>query len=91
MIGEQVAAAVLALRANDGRDSNPTLSDLNPPAPGPGVWQPNPTGLVLGLRLPASSGTIKPKPRSSIHVFRVPCWRSLTVPTVALPSHSLLF
>src|SRR6266496_4107908 len=41
-IGEQVAAAVVALRANDGREKNPTLADLNPPPPGPGVWEPNP-------------------------------------------------
>ena len=42
-------------RQNDGRDANPTLADLNPPAPGAGVWQQNPgTPLppVLGLRLP---------------------------------------
>src|SRR5213595_3030506 len=55
MIGEQVAAAVLALRANDGRDGNPTLSDLNPPPSGPGIWEPNPgnpSPPVLGLRLP---------------------------------------
>jgi hypothetical protein len=51
-VGEQVAEAVLALRANDGRDENPTLDDLDPPAPGPGVWEPNPSGPVLGLRLP---------------------------------------
>jgi hypothetical protein len=50
-IGEQVAQAVLALRANDGRERNPMLADLDPPAPGPGVWQPTP-GVVLGLRLP---------------------------------------
>jgi hypothetical protein len=51
--GRQVAAAVIAWRANDGRDRNPTVGDLNPPAPGPGVWQPDPTRPVLGLRLPA--------------------------------------
>jgi hypothetical protein len=50
-IGEQVAQAVLALRANDGRERNPVLADLDPPAPGPGVWQPAP-GTVLGFRLP---------------------------------------
>jgi hypothetical protein len=50
-IGEQVAQAVLALRANDGRERNPMLADLDPPAPGPGVWQATP-GTVLGLRLP---------------------------------------
>src|SRR5213592_1536725 len=51
-IGSQVATAIVALRAHDGRDANPTLADLNPPPPGPGVWQPNPTGSVVGLRLP---------------------------------------
>ena len=50
-VGRKVAAAVLALRANDGLDQNPSLADLNPPPPGPGVWQPAP-GPVLGLRLP---------------------------------------
>jgi hypothetical protein len=50
-VGERVAQAVLALRANDGRERNPTVADLDPPAPGPGVWQPAP-GVVLGLRLP---------------------------------------
>lgn len=54
-VGEEVAIAILMLRRNDGRESNPTLADLNPPAPGPGVWEQNPgTPLppVLGLRLP---------------------------------------
>jgi hypothetical protein len=54
-VGEQVAAAVVALRANDGRERNPTLEDLNPPPPGPGVWERNPGNPlppVQGLRLP---------------------------------------
>ena len=54
-VGQQVAAAVVALRANDGRERNPTLEDLNPPPPGPGVWERNPGNPlppVLGLRLP---------------------------------------
>ena len=54
-VGEQVAAAVVALRANDGREQNPTLADLNPPPPGPGIWVQNPGNPlppVLGLRLP---------------------------------------
>ncbi len=50
-VGRKVAAAVLALRADDGLDQNPSLADLSPPPPGPGVWQPAP-GAVLGLRLP---------------------------------------
>jgi hypothetical protein len=52
-VGHQVAATVLALRANDGRGCSTTLQDLGPPAAAPGVWQPNPTGPVLGLCLPA--------------------------------------
>jgi hypothetical protein len=54
-VGEQVALAIIARRQNDGRELNPTLDDLNPPAAGPGVWERNPgTPLppVLGLRLP---------------------------------------
>jgi hypothetical protein len=54
-IGKQVAAAMVALRTNDGREKNPTLADLNPPPPGPGVWEPNtgnPPPPVVGLRLP---------------------------------------
>jgi hypothetical protein len=54
-MGEQVAAAVVALRTNDGRERNPTLDDLNPPPPGPGIWERNPGNPlppVLGLRVP---------------------------------------
>jgi hypothetical protein len=51
-VGRQVAQAVLALRANDSRGCGTTLADLGPPASGPGVWQPNATGPVLGLCLP---------------------------------------
>src|SRR5213595_1994618 len=54
-VGEQVAAAMVALRTNDGRERNPTLADLNPPPPGPGIWEQNPGNPlppVLGLRLP---------------------------------------
>jgi len=55
-IGSQVAEAMVTLRADDGRDKSPTLEDLNPPPPGPGIWEPNagdPPPPVLGLRLPA--------------------------------------
>ncbi len=51
-IGERVAQAIVTLRQNDGRDANPPL---NPPPPGPGVWEPNPGNPpppVVGLRLP---------------------------------------
>jgi hypothetical protein len=51
-IGEQVASAVLALRSNDGREQNPTLADLNPPAPGPGVGSPTPRGRRLVFACP---------------------------------------
>jgi len=51
-VGQQVAAAVLALRVNDGRGCTTTVADLGPPATGPGVWQPNATLQVLGLCLP---------------------------------------
>jgi hypothetical protein len=64
-IGEQVAQTVLALRANDGREKDPTVADLDPPTPGPGVWQPAP-GPVLGLRLPG----IKPLALASASRFR---------------------
>jgi hypothetical protein len=65
-VGADVAAAVLALRQNDGREKNPTLGDLNPPPPGPGVWQPNPVGPVLGLRMPG----IRPLALKSPSQFR---------------------
>jgi hypothetical protein len=51
-VGRLSADAVLALRTNDGRGCTTTLQELNPPASGPGVWQPNPSGPVLGLCLP---------------------------------------
>jgi len=65
-IGEQVAAAVVALRANDGRENNPTVVDLGPPAAGPGVWQPDLSRPVLGLRLPG----IRPLALESASRFR---------------------
>jgi hypothetical protein len=53
-VGEQAAAAVVALRANDGRGCSTTLADLGLPPPGPGIWQPAPApapGLCLpGMR-----------------------------------------
>jgi hypothetical protein len=73
-VGQQVAAAILALRTNDGRDANPTLADLNPPPPGSGVWQPNATGTVLGLRLPG----IHPLALNSASQFRPDGPNSLT-------------
>jgi PAP2 superfamily len=65
-LGHNVAAAVLALRVNDGREKNPTVADLNPPAAAPGVWQPDLSRPVLGLRLPG----IKPLALQSASQFR---------------------
>lgn len=48
-VGKQVARAILALRANDGRETDPEY--VQQPAPGPGVFEPNPARPVLGLRL----------------------------------------
>jgi hypothetical protein len=48
-LGEQVAAAIVALRANDGRNADPEY--VQQPPPGPGVFEPDPTRPVLGLRL----------------------------------------
>jgi hypothetical protein len=73
-IGKQVAAAVVTLRADDGRDKNPTLADLYPPAPGPGVWQPDTSRPVLGLRLPG----IRPLALTSASQFRPDGPNSLT-------------
>jgi hypothetical protein len=42
-VGQQTAAAILALRANDGRNAG---TAWDPPPPGPGVWQPTPPGFL---------------------------------------------
>ena len=68
-VGSAVADAIVALRADDGRDANPTLADLNPPPPGPGIWEQdpgNPLPPVLGLRLPG----ITPLALNSASQFR---------------------
>lgn len=68
-LGQHVADAILTLRQNDGRDANPALGDLNPPAPGAGVWERNPGNPlppVLGLRLPG----IKPLALARASQFR---------------------
>jgi hypothetical protein len=78
-IGQQIAASVVAWRANDGRDENPTIADLNPPLPGPGVWQPDPSRPVLGLRLPG----ITPLALISASQFRPAGPLALTSPQYA--------
>jgi hypothetical protein len=45
--GQQTAAGVLELRANDGRNAGPAWT---PPPAGPGNWQPTPPGLLRPLR-----------------------------------------
>jgi hypothetical protein len=64
-LGEQVAAAVLALRADDGRTSTPAIEDLDPPPPGPGVWEPG-ANPAVGLRVPG----IRPLVLQSASQFR---------------------
>jgi hypothetical protein len=83
-IGEQVAQGILALRANDGRERNPVLADLDPPAPGPGVWQPAP-GAVLGLRLPG----IKPLALTSASQLRLDVPTPLTSRAYAEDFHQV--
>jgi hypothetical protein len=63
-----VALAVLALRANDGREANPQFGQppFVPPPSGPGVWEPDPSRPVLGLRLPG----IRPLALASASQFR---------------------
>jgi hypothetical protein len=73
-VGQQVATAVLALRENDGRGCSTSLQDLGPPGAGPGVWQPNPTGAVLGLCLPG----MRPLALQSASQFRPDGPNSLT-------------
>jgi len=41
-VGQQTAAGIIALRANDGRDATVTYS----PGSGPGVWAPTPPGFL---------------------------------------------
>jgi hypothetical protein len=68
-VGQRVAAAMLAKRANDGREDDTTLADLGPPPPGPGIWERNPGNpvpAVLGLRLPG----IRPLALADVSQFR---------------------
>ena len=45
---------MLALRANDGLEKNPTVADLVPPRAGPGVWQPAPGAGARAFACPES-------------------------------------
>jgi hypothetical protein len=63
-VGEHVAAGIVALRANDGRNADPEY--IQQPPPGPGVFEPDPTRPVLGIRL----SRIKPLVLDSPWQFR---------------------
>jgi hypothetical protein len=67
VVGQQTAAGILALRANDGRSAGPGWTR---PAPGPGIWQPTPPGF-----LPPATPWIRfvtPWTMASPSQFRVP-------------------
>jgi hypothetical protein len=64
--GHAAAVGVLALRQNDGRGCTTTVQQLGLPPAGPGVWQPNATGPVLGLCLPG----MRPLAMTSASQFR---------------------
>jgi hypothetical protein len=66
-VGQQTAAAILALRANDGRNDG---TGWTPPPPGPGIWEPTPPGF-----LPAATPWIRfvtPWTMTNPSQFRVP-------------------
>jgi hypothetical protein len=70
-VGGRVAAAMLAKRADDGREDDPQFGQppFVPPPSGPGVWERNPGNPlppVLGLRLPG----IRPLALESASQFR---------------------
>jgi hypothetical protein len=48
-VGDHIADGIIALRVNDGRNADPEYIQL--PSPGPGVFEPDHTRPVLGLRL----------------------------------------
>lgn len=64
-LGTRIADAVLASRIDDGRERNPQLSELSPPAPGAGVWTPG-AAPAVGLRMPG----IRPLVLTSAAQFR---------------------
>jgi hypothetical protein len=77
-VGKTVAAVMVALRAHDGRERNPTLGDLGPPPAGPGVWDPG-SAPAVGLRLPG----IRPLALESASQFRPDGPDPLTSPQYA--------
>ena len=63
-VGERVAAGIVAMRAADGRNADPKY--IQQPPPGPGVFEPDSRGPVLGIRL----SRIKPLALDSPWQFR---------------------
>ncbi|MDA3623899.1 vanadium-dependent haloperoxidase [Saccharopolyspora sp. WRP15-2] len=57
-VGREQARVVLADRANDGLDPESVNGPYQPPAPGPGVWQPTPP--TYGAAIQAGSRYAKP-------------------------------
>ena len=71
-IGKQVAAAVLALRANDGRDKTPRSPTSTRPRPAPASGSPTPPGRCWACACPGSGRSRSPAPRSSGPTARTP-------------------
>ena len=69
-IGQQVASAVLALRANDGRERNRRSQTSIRPA-GPGVWQPERRVRCSVCGCPESGRSRSRAPRSSGPTARI--------------------
>lgn len=76
-VGQQVAAGIVALRANDGRDTDPEY--VQEPPVGTGVFEPDPSRPVLGLRLTK----IRPLALKTPRQFRPDRPTSLTSPEYA--------
>jgi hypothetical protein len=77
-LGKRAAAAVLALRANDGSaQADPVVGVGYIPGTGPGEWRPDPVSLVP-IALGATWGTVRPFVLRSASQFRLPPPPALT-------------
>jgi hypothetical protein len=63
-VGRKVAATVLALRANDGLEKNPSLADLNPCPQAPASGSPTPRERCLAFACPECGRSRSRAPRS---------------------------
>lgn len=71
-VGRRAAAAILAMRANDGSPGSDPLMDVDYiPGSGPGVWRQDPISQVP-IALGANWGAVKPFVIRSGRQFRVP-------------------